>query len=131
MVVVYRKVKALSGKDYSRYVGIHPKETLYLFKIILTKTGNLTIQKGYANDHASGAFDTKTIIEGSRVHDALCELIHNGLLPDSDWDKAADIMYDINVNSKPKMWKPRAKWIRRAIKIAGPGVTKSREWITV
>lgn len=127
--VTYRKVKALLRKNYFRQIPICPSEKLKFHRITLGTDGVLTIEKGYAWDHASGAFDTDNIIEAALVHDALSELIHNNHLPKSTWYAAADVMYAIMVEHG--MWRFRASWIRRAILIAGPGVTKSRIWKTI
>lgn len=129
MFVVYRPVKALLRKDYLRLIPIHPNKELKFHRITLMPDGRLFINKGYAWDHASGAFDTKSIIEAALVHDALSELMHNNLLPKRYWNEAADIMYSIC--RKNGMFRLRAAWIRRAIKLAGPKVTKSRTWIYV
>lgn len=129
MNVTYRRVKALLRKDYRRTLLIDPPRDLKFHRITLTTAGLLIIEKGYAWDHASGALDTDNIIEGALVHDALCELMHNSFLPKRYWGQAADIMYDINVGNG--MFKWRAAWIRKAIKVAGPTVTKSRAWVVV
>ena len=127
--VTYRKVKALLRVDYERTLLIDPPRDLKFHRITLTTDGLLIIEKGYAWDHASGALDTETIVEGALVHDALCELMHNHFLPKTYWDRAADIMYDINISNG--MFKWRAAYIRKAIKMAGPKVTQARKWIVV
>ena len=129
MSITFRTVKALLKTDYHRVVGIRPAEELTFHRITLRPNGSLTILHGYCWDHASGAFDTDSIIEGALVHDALCELIHNGLLADREWDEAAEIMREINLEND--MWRIRANWICRAIKIAGPNVTEARKYITI
>ena len=87
MNVTYRQDKTLLRKDYERELPLYPDADLKFHRITLTTDGVLKILHGYAWDHASGAIDTKTIIEAALVHDALCELIHNHLLPDSAWDR--------------------------------------------
>ncbi len=124
-MVTYRSVKALLRKPYYRKIPILGYGLVF-HRIRLRSNGEIHIDKGYAWDHASGAVDTDSIIEAALVHDALSELIHNGLLPKTYWNAAADIMHDIAIENG--MWRIRAAWIRRAIRIAGPEVTKSREW---
>jgi len=59
----------------------------------LTKNGILLISKGYAWDGASGpAWDTKSCIRGSCIHDALYQLLRLGLLP-MEHKSAADLVY--------------------------------------
>lgn len=53
--------------------------------IKLTLVGVLTIKDGYAWDGPSGpTFDTKDFMRGSLVHDALYQLMREGLLPQSE-----------------------------------------------
>jgi hypothetical protein len=127
-VIVYRRVKALLLADYQRQTAICPGEVLNYNGITLGADGLLTIVSGYAWDFASGAIDNKTIREGSLVHDALCELIHNNLLSYHEWGAAADEMKTICRENG--MTRIRAWYICRAIKLAGPGVTVSRLVIT-
>jgi hypothetical protein len=47
----------------------------------LYEDGQLFIRAGFPWDGATGAFDTRSIIGPSAVHDIFCELINAGLLP--------------------------------------------------
>lgn len=88
--------------------------------ISLTVDGVITVKAGYVWDGASGpTFDTKNTFMASLIHDALYQLMRNGLL-DRKWRKRADkIMYEI-LRSRG-MWKVRAKIWYRAVRIgAGP-----------
>jgi hypothetical protein len=49
--------------------------------ICLTRQGVLYLEKGFAWNGADWAFDTKNIMIPSACHDALCDLINEGLLP--------------------------------------------------
>ena len=50
----------------------------------LSPEGILTIKRGYAWDGPSGpTIDTKCVMRGSLIHDALYQLIREGLLPQS------------------------------------------------
>ena len=72
------------AEDYKIQTGIigYSVETDY---IKLHLSGMLVIKSGYAWDGASGpALDTKDIMRGSLVHDALYELMRKGFLPTSE-----------------------------------------------
>ena len=138
MQITYRKVKALLSKPYSRTISIKPETELNFRRVTLTTSGDLQIEKGYVWDFASGAFDDDSIKEASLVHDALCELIHNDLLSYHMWGPVADIMrrlMDEYAEShsawlrRPRML--RAAYVARAIKFAGPEVTRARKYLTV
>ena len=78
----------------------------------LDTDGTLTIRAGFCWDGASGgAFDTKSIIRGSCVHDALYQLIRQGLLPDSAWIRSAVDKTMRTICIEDGMWKIRAHWI--------------------
>jgi len=65
--------------------------------LYLSMSGWLRIRAGYAWDGASGpTFDTKNSMRGSLVHDALYQLIRNGLLPGKGCQQAADdLLFEI------------------------------------
>ena len=96
-----------------------PKEfkgyNLQLGKLRL-KDGILTIAVGYEWDGASGAVDAG-FMEGSCVHDALCDLMDAGLLPKKLWNKAAWVMND--VNKQAGMNWPRRQWTHAAVRLYG------------
>ncbi len=59
-------------------------------KYLWLSTNRLKVYKHYAWDGPSGpTFDTKTFMRGSLFHDALCQLIGDGLL-DKKYRKYAD-----------------------------------------
>ena len=79
--IKYRKgYKYQLAKDYETKIGIilgYPVITEFIW---LYATGYLVIKKGYAWDGASGpGIDTKNILRGSLVHDAIYQLIRQGL----------------------------------------------------
>ena len=130
MSLTYRRIKGQLAHDYERLLmQIRPTKKLEFGRISLSVNGMLTIKADYLWDFASGAFDTKAIIEGSLVHDALCELIHNDLLSYHEWDNAAEEMKIVCLENG--MWRIRAAWVERALKIAGPEITQSRKYITI
>ena len=52
----------------------------------LYEDGRLFVRAGFPWDGATGAFDTDDILNASLVHDIICELVNEGLLP--DWVQA-------------------------------------------
>ena len=131
MSLEYRKIKGVLTKDYTRFISIKPNTKLVFRRISLDINGLLTILRYYVWDYASGALDTKSIIEGSLVHDGLCELMLNRRLPLSCWDEAAEVMKEVNLSKPYPMMRPRAWWVCRATKIAGPDVLTKRKIITL
>jgi hypothetical protein len=83
--------------------------------ISLTEDGWLVIKKDYAWDGASGpAFDTKTIMRGSLVHDALYQLMREGFLNRKTHRKYADQLLK-KICLEDGMWKLRANWVYWAV----------------
>lgn len=63
-------------------IAIRPAQPIDHEYIHLDTDGTLTIRPGYAWDGPSGpTVDTKNFMRGSLVHDALYQLIGDGLLP--------------------------------------------------
>lgn len=76
--------------------------------ISLDKFGLLLVHKGYAWDGPSGlTFDTKNSMRGSLIHDALCQLINEGLLSKKHQPYVDTLLYDIcreDGMSQPRAW---------------------------
>jgi len=71
------KTKILGFEAHTRYIN-------------LSKDGFLLIKESYCWDGPSGpTIDTKNFMRGSLIHDALYQLIREGLL-DSKWRRQAD-----------------------------------------
>ncbi len=74
----------------------------------LSKTGHLALKKGYAWDGPSGpTIDTKNFMRGSLVHDALYQLMREGLLDQKyreDADKLLRAICRIDGMSKFRAW---------------------------
>lgn len=87
--------------------------------VVAIDDGLLTIKPGYAWDGPSGpAFDTGNFLRGSLVHDALYQLMREGVIPQAQREKADQILYDIC--RADGMSKLRAKWVFWAVrKFAG------------
>ena len=99
---------------------IHPAANVNAEFIDMTEDGVVTVKAGYVWDGASGpTIDTKNTFTASLIHDALYQLMREGLL-DRKWRKRADkILYEI-LRSRG-MWKIRAKLWYRAVRTgAGP-----------
>ena len=102
-------------QTYELFVIARPAERINLEFISLTVNGLLTIKRGYAWDGASGpGIDTKTIMRGSLVHDALYQLMREGGLAQT-WRKAADKELR-RICLEDGMWKVRAWWVYRAVR---------------
>lgn len=68
---------------------IRPKEPISWRWISLSSDGLLIMKEGYPSDGPSGpTIDTKDTLRGAFVHDALCQLMRQGLL-DVEWEKVA------------------------------------------
>lgn len=112
--IYYRKgYKYQLVRCYSLQTNItgHSCKTPY---IELTPESVLTINKGYAWDGASRpAYDSKSSMRGSLVHDALYQLMRLGLLPQSCREKVDDLLHNICVEDG--MWHWRAEIWEEAV----------------
>ena len=80
--------------------------------------GLLTIERGYAWDGASGpAINTLTYRRASLVHDALYQLIREGVVSMADRNLADQYLHAIAV--KDGMWLPRACWGYQTVNLLG------------
>ena len=94
--------------NYSVFTGIlhHKIRTDYL---TLTPSGWLTIRKGYAWDGATGFPSTpNSLMRASLVHDALYQMIRNGLFDDR---AAADVVFFEFASEDGFLAAPLALWI--------------------
>ena len=106
------------AETYSVKVGITPSSAVRHEYISLSQHGFLTISKGYAWDGPSGpTIDTKNFMRGSLVHDALYQLIGEGLLPLDDREKADRELRRICIEDG--MSEARAWWVYQAVRIFG------------
>ena len=80
--------------------------------------GVLKTKKGYAWDGPSGpTIDTKSFMRGSLVHDALYQLMREGVLG-QEYRKCADRLL-LNICRADGMSWPRATWVYLAIRACG------------
>lgn len=90
------------------------------------RDGMLTIQKHYAWDGPSGpTFDTKTFMRGSLIHDALYQLIREGVLDKKYREQADRILKAICLYSG--MNKFRAWYVYHSVRLFGGGGIKPRK----
>ena len=121
--VVYRKLKRYKYQTLEQYLiltELRPKEKITSAGgwITLDTDGRLVIKKFYCWDGASGAtFDTKTSMRASLVHDALYQLMREGLLPQEFREPADDLFWKICLEDG--MWRFRAWSWRKGLGFAG------------
>jgi len=103
---LFGKYKYILTEDYDIKVELnhainHP--------FIILEGGRLTIKKGYAWDGASGiTIDTDSSMRGALIHDALYQLMREGLLDICNRDYADKLLRDICIEDG--MYKWRAKY---------------------
>lgn len=119
MSIHYREgYKYQLAKSYEVHIDLKPAKPIRTEFIKLTVGGRLTIRQGYAWDGPSGpTIDTKNFMRGSLVHDALYQLIGNGLLDAEHRKRADEILRDIC--KEDGMSSVRAWWVYRAVRLAG------------
>jgi len=74
------KYNYIVTKDYSLMTNVIDQTVEHAY-FELRSDGYLTIKKGYAWDGATHAIDTKDILRGSLVHDALYQMLQEKLIP--------------------------------------------------
>lgn len=79
----YRGYKYQLCNKYFTYTDVKPFKDIETQWVKLCSNGVIIINKGYAWDGATCCPDLKSIIRASLIHDALCQLIELGLLPES------------------------------------------------
>ena len=109
--------------DYSVQVEAIPFAAVCDEFICLDAEGMLTIKAGYAWDGPSGpTFDTTSFMRGSLVHDALYQLISEGLIPDFYRDYADRTLY--RLCREDGMSSVRAWYVLKAVQAFGEAHTK-------
>ena len=105
-------------EEYAVKVSLIPQADIRTEYIDLDTEGMLVIKKGYAWDSPSGpTIDTHDFMRGSLVHDALYQLMRNGLLPGSGREEA-----DLELKRmciEDGMWRVRAAWVHRGVRVGG------------
>jgi hypothetical protein len=114
--------------EYSVPVPIKQDKGVVNEFITLTSIGILTIKDGYAWDGPSGpTIDTKNFMRGSLVHDALYQLMREGILDEDTWRETADnILHDI-CREDGMSWL-RAWYVLRGVRMfGGPSANPANE----
>ena len=106
-------------EGYSVKVSIIPTDPIKIEFITLGMDGTLVIKRGYAWDGASGpAIDTRNILRGSLVHDALYQLMRDAGLSKEQWRDEADLELK-RICLEDGMSRPRAWWVHRGVRLGG------------
>lgn len=109
------------AEDYKVFVEVHPPKPVDTAFVLLSPGGLLTIAAGYAWDGPSGpAFDTKNFMRGSLVHDALYQLMGEGVIDTDRWRKVADEEL-VRICREDGMSWLRAKWVYAGVRFGGTG----------
>lgn len=125
MSIKYKKgYKYWLQEDELLRIPIRPGQNIDTGFIELTIDGDLTIRKGYAWDGPSGpAFDTKTFMRASLVHDALYQLMRIKRLDAHTNRPVADQIMK-NICREDGMCKTRAWWAKKGVRLFGGRSTK-------
>ena len=103
------------AESYIIRVGIQIPDIIISYYLSVSTKGNLMIKKGYCWDGPSGpTVDTKNFMRGSLVHDALYQLMREGLL-DQKWREQADKELK-RICIEDGMSKIRAWWVYQAVR---------------
>jgi hypothetical protein len=106
-------------ESYSLDISIHPSELLANDYIALDPAGQLRLAKGYAWDGPSGpTLDTANFMRGSLVHDALYQLMREGLLDHTVHREAADRILQ-SLCREDGMTALRAWWVYQGVRLFG------------
>jgi len=104
-------------QEYVVMIPIRPGSAISSEYVSLESTGRLTIKKGYAWDGPSGpTCDTPSFMRGSLIHDALYQLMRDGLLDHNVYRTVADsILRDVCIEDG--MWSVRAWWVYQGVRL--------------
>jgi len=106
-------------EGYSLEISIRPAAAVGNDYITLDPQGALRIAKGYAWDGPSGpTIDTANFMRGALVHDALYQLMREGLLDHSLHREAADRILQ-SLCREDGMSALRAWWVYQGVRLFG------------
>jgi len=107
------------AETYATGVEIFPDRLVSGEFYALGSDGVLVVRVGYAWDGATGALDTPSFMRGSLVHDALYQMMGEGLLP-LKWRKQADKELRRICREDGMPW-VRAQWVYLAVRLRSRG----------
>ncbi len=94
--------------------------------VAMSKTGRLTLKKGYAWDGPSGpSIDTKNFMRGSLVHDACYQLMREKHLPQARRKAADELLWMICLADG--MSQTRADYVYHAVRTFGASAARPRK----
>ena len=100
-------------------IGVTPDQPIVGRFLALSVEGKLTIKEGYAWDGPSGpTLDTLNFMRGSLVHDALYQLMREGLLDGHTYRKIADRLLQ-EMCKEDGMSALRAWGVYRGVRLGG------------
>ena len=117
--------------DHSIHTGWRPPAALVSAQgwVRIEQDGRLTVYKGYAWDGPSGpSIDTPSFMRGSLFHDALYQLIREGLLADTDGAdrlRADELIRNVCLDDGMPAW--RAAYVYRLLRWFGARAATPRE----
>jgi len=105
--------------SYQIHTPVTPPEQISTDYLTLETNGLLHIARGYAWDGASGpTWDTPAAMRPSLVHDALYQLMREGLLPFDQWRLVADKFFR-QLCKEDGMWPFRAQLWFAGVRVGG------------
>jgi hypothetical protein len=106
-------------QTYAVRISLIPTRPIDTEYISLEASGVLTVKEGYAWDGPSGpSVDTLSFMRGSLVHDALYQLMREGLLDHTVYREAADRALR-DICREDGMCRIRAWWVYQGVRIFG------------
>jgi|GEM_PF-1184997 len=119
------KYKLLS--EYKINVGMYPEVDVKSDGVKLKKDGELIIYRGYMWDGPSGpTIDTSNFMRGALVHDALYQLMRDGLIDNKTYRKYADTLLK-DICRQDGMTGFRANYVYRAVRMFGGRAARPKE----
>ncbi|WP_428242978.1 hypothetical protein [Gynuella sp.] len=113
-----RKYKYILQGPVAIQVAVHVPKPVAIGPLTISPTGGLQIDAGYAWDGATLCPDVQSIIFPSLVHDAMYQLIREGVLNIHTDRKIADkLLKELCIQSG--MWKPAAWLVYHAVRLFG------------
>lgn len=95
----------------------------------LDTNGLLTVKAGYAYDGPSGpTFDTKNFMRGSLAHDALYQMMGDGVLSADKWREEADRLL-VEICKEDGMSAIRRAWVYAGVRVCGERMARKPDVI--